>query len=74
MAQRKLGRRRRLAAELDARLRTGAQARQVAAVQHEHAYFLDYRTDRAAYIDAFFENLDWATVNNWVSGYSIPLK
>src|SRR6266498_4409629 len=24
-----------------------------------HAYFLDYRTDRASYIDAFFNNLDW---------------
>ena len=41
---------------------------------YEHAYFLDYRTDRAAYIDAFFENLDWSTVNNWVSGYAIPLR
>jgi superoxide dismutase, Fe-Mn family len=41
---------------------------------YEHAYFLDYRTDRAAYIDAFFQNLDWTTVNNWVSGYSIPLR
>ena len=41
---------------------------------YEHAYFLDYRTDRAAYIDAFFENLDWTTVNNWVSGYGIPLR
>jgi len=41
---------------------------------YEHAYFLDYRTDRAAYIDAFFENLDWATVNNWISSYGIPLK
>jgi superoxide dismutase, Fe-Mn family len=41
---------------------------------YEHAYFLDYRTDRAAYIDAFFENLDWTTVNNWVSGYAIPLR
>ena len=41
---------------------------------YEHAYFLDYRTDRASYIDAFFQNLDWATVNNWVSGYAIPLK
>ena len=39
---------------------------------YEHAYFLDYRTDRAAYIDAFFENLDWATVNDWVSKYGIP--
>ncbi len=41
---------------------------------YEHAYFLDYRTDRAAYIDAFFENLDWTTVNNWVAGYGIPLR
>jgi superoxide dismutase, Fe-Mn family len=41
---------------------------------YEHAYFLDYRTDRAAYIDAFFQNLDWTTVNNWVTGYAIPLR
>jgi len=41
---------------------------------YEHAYFLDYRTDRGAYIDAFFENLDWPTVNDWVSKYGIPLK
>jgi superoxide dismutase, Fe-Mn family len=41
---------------------------------YEHAYFLDYRTDRAAYIDAFFDNLDWTAVNDWVSGYQIPLK
>jgi Fe-Mn family superoxide dismutase len=41
---------------------------------YEHAYFLDYRTDRAAYIDAFFENLDWMTINTWVSGYGIPLR
>jgi superoxide dismutase, Fe-Mn family len=41
---------------------------------YEHAYFLDYRTDRAAYIDVFFDNLDWSTVNDWVSKYGIPLK
>ena len=41
---------------------------------YEHAYFLDYRTDRASYIDAFFDNLDWTTVNDWVSKYQIPLK
>ena len=41
---------------------------------YEHAYFLDYRTDRAAYIDVFFDNLDWTTVNDWVSKYGIPLK
>ena len=41
---------------------------------YEHAYFLDYQTDRASYIDAFFDNLDWSTVNDWVSRYQIPLK
>jgi Fe-Mn family superoxide dismutase len=41
---------------------------------YEHAYFLDYRTDRGSYIDAFFDNLDWTTVNDWVSRYQIPLK
>jgi len=41
---------------------------------YEHAYFLDYGTDRASYIDAFFANLDWATVNDWVSKYQIPPK
>ena len=34
---------------------------------YEHAYFLDYQTDRASYIDAFFDNLDWSTINDWVS-------
>jgi Fe-Mn family superoxide dismutase len=38
---------------------------------YEHAYFLDYQTDRASYIDAFFNNLDWAVVNDWVSKYGI---
>ena len=41
---------------------------------YEHAYFLDYQTDRASYIDAFFANLDWTTVNDWVNGYAIPLR
>jgi Fe-Mn family superoxide dismutase len=41
---------------------------------YEHAYFLDFRTDRSSYIDAFFDNLDWATVNDWVARYQIPLK
>jgi superoxide dismutase, Fe-Mn family len=41
---------------------------------YEHAYFLDYQTDRASYIDAFFANLDWAIVNSWVNGYAIPLR
>ncbi|MGI8974776.1 MAG: superoxide dismutase [Gaiella sp.] len=38
---------------------------------HEHAYFLDYQTDRASYIDAFFENLDWEAVNGWIDTYRI---
>jgi Fe-Mn family superoxide dismutase len=39
---------------------------------YEHAYFLDYQTDRGAYIDAFFANLDWGVVNGWIDAYSIP--
>jgi superoxide dismutase, Fe-Mn family len=38
---------------------------------YEHAYFLDYQTDRASYIDAFFANLDWSVVNEWAGGYGI---
>jgi Fe-Mn family superoxide dismutase len=39
---------------------------------YEHAYFLDYQTDRASYIEAFFGNLDWDVVNGWVEQYGIP--
>src|SRR5205809_1693157 len=39
---------------------------------YEHAYFLDYQTDRASYIDAFLNNLDWDVVNGWVDQYGIP--
>ena len=39
---------------------------------YEHAYFLDYQTDRASYIYAFFTNLDWDVVNGWVEQYGIP--
>ena len=38
---------------------------------YEHAYFLDYQTDRASYIDAFLNNLDWDVVNEWASRYQI---
>ena len=38
---------------------------------YEHAYFLDYQTDRASYIDAFFANLDWDVISSWVSKYQI---
>ena len=41
---------------------------------YEHAYFLDYQTDRAKYIEAFLGNLDWAVVNGWVEGYRIPAE
>ena len=39
---------------------------------YEHAYFLDFQTDRASYIEAFFDNLDWDVVNDWVQQYQIP--
>ncbi|MBI3495486.1 superoxide dismutase [Candidatus Berkelbacteria bacterium] len=29
---------------------------------YEHSYFADYGSDRKAYIEAFFENIDWARV------------
>ena len=30
----------------------------------EHAFFLDYKTNRGGYIDVFFENINWDVVNN----------
>ena len=41
---------------------------------YEHAYFLDYQTDRGTYIDAFLRNLDWGVVNGWVEAYHIPVE
>jgi len=41
---------------------------------YEHAYFIDYQTDRASYIGAFFDNLDWGVVNDWAQRYQIPTK
>ena len=38
---------------------------------YEHAYFMDYATDRSAYIDAFFNNLDYGVVNDWAQKYGI---
>jgi superoxide dismutase, Fe-Mn family len=38
---------------------------------YEHAYFIDFGTDRGAYIDAFFHNLDYDVVNNWAQRYGI---
>ncbi len=39
---------------------------------YEHAYFLDYQTDRGAYVDAFLANLDWGVVDGWIEAYRIP--
>ena len=41
---------------------------------YEHAYVLDFQNDRAAYIDAFFANLDWGVVNDLVWKNHIPLR
>jgi Fe-Mn family superoxide dismutase len=30
---------------------------------YEHSYFMDFGTDRKAYVAAFFENIDWDVVN-----------
>ena len=38
---------------------------------YEHAYFIDFGTDRGAYIDAFFANLDYDVVNDWAQRYGI---
>jgi len=38
---------------------------------YEHAYFIDFATDRASYIEAFFSNLDYDVVNDWVQRYGI---
>jgi superoxide dismutase, Fe-Mn family len=40
---------------------------------YEHAYFIDYGTDRPAYIDAFFANLDYSVIDGWVEAYAIRL-
>jgi superoxide dismutase, Fe-Mn family len=40
---------------------------------YEHAYFIDFGTDRSSYIDAFFHNLDYDVVNDWVQRYGIRL-
>jgi Fe-Mn family superoxide dismutase len=38
---------------------------------YEHAYFIDFATDRASYIDTFFNNLDYDVVNDWCGKYGI---
>jgi len=38
---------------------------------YEHAYFVDYGTDRGSYIEAFFNNLDYDVVGDWAQRYGI---
>jgi Fe-Mn family superoxide dismutase len=38
----------------------------------EHAFFIDYGTNKGAYIDAFFRNLDWTAVEERVKRMNIP--
>ena len=38
---------------------------------YEHAYFIDFGTDRSGYIDAFFDNLDYDVVNDWAQQYGV---
>jgi Fe-Mn family superoxide dismutase len=44
----------------------------VAVDVYEHAYFVDYQTDRQSYIDAVLRNLDWRVVNGWIAAYGVP--
>ncbi|WP_163249508.1 superoxide dismutase [Clostridium niameyense] len=36
---------------------------------YEHAYFLDFGTDKSKYIDVFFKNVNWNIVNNRLKKY-----
>jgi len=38
---------------------------------YEHAYFIDFATDRGSYVDTFFDNLDYDVVNDWCTRYGI---
>lgn len=38
---------------------------------YEHAYFADFGTDRASYIDAFLRNMDWSVVSETVEAYGL---
>ena len=40
---------------------------------YEHAYFVDFGTDRGAYIEAFFNNLDHDVIDGWVEAYGIAV-
>jgi superoxide dismutase, Fe-Mn family len=41
---------------------------------YEHAYFIDYGTDRKSYIEAFLRNLNWDTVSSNAEDFLISHK
>ncbi|HEY3373984.1 MAG TPA: Fe-Mn family superoxide dismutase [Candidatus Aquicultor sp.] len=41
---------------------------------YEHAYFIDYGTNRKAYVDAFMNAADWDYVNNVIQLYDIETR
>jgi Fe-Mn family superoxide dismutase len=45
----------------------------VALDTYEHAYFIDYGTARAQYIDAFMKVLDWNVVNETIEHFQLPV-
>ena len=38
---------------------------------YEHAYFIDYAAGRKAYIEAFFKNIDWRSIDKLMSRFGI---
>ncbi|MDP1718923.1 MAG: Fe-Mn family superoxide dismutase [bacterium] len=38
---------------------------------YEHAYFIDYGTNRKEYVNAFFHNLDWNFANSLIEKYGL---
>lgn len=41
---------------------------------YEHAYFVDYKTGRKDYIEAFIKNIDWNEVNGRLEKYGALIK
>lgn len=38
---------------------------------YEHAYFIDYGTNRKAYVDAFTQNINWEYVNSLIAKFDL---
>jgi len=41
---------------------------------YEHAYFMDFGTDRKKYISAFIENINWNVLNERFEKYVSPMS